>query len=1557
MINQFPTLIYNHLALNYLCKVQWILCFLSLLDFLNIYSYVLITSSQIVLGYEGYDETKNSWYYFSIYYLYKEYLPTNKDIFNIPAIIISSIFTLLFYSSFLILKPTFIEIKGNLKQLFLKIYINFFELFNFRLLFIFFIDSYVTLFIRMVYNSEKELMNKTKIIFVQFCLIIAIIITLYIVINHLRMHCVTANFVEYKKTISDYPFDSNFSVLFETASSIIKFIMTIEKNLVQIEKETTDRIFIFGIIGILIYVIYFLYFIFLVSSSSSKILYYPNKGYVIFRFFLITFTGISIIYRFIIKEERKLIFYFFLILTFIIVSSFFYMKYPKIILNRVARTKDLIALLGFMISNEIDRDIMCEKWSANHKIICKKIDCDICQAINSNFIKEMKFEIFFNVILDVIIKRKNDKIIKVYGHEEIILDILEIHAFMYKGESQKFYFYMFFYQKFMKYKQNNLSVYFDLLTMFDLNKKNNIEFYKQYENYKETEDVIKIYQEFLKKIEDFICYEIKNPKNFIKLARTLHQFVDNNKIIKLLQKSSQYYTYDMTILRYLYESIIHKPIPKSDEFFDVSNYEDFLQNHFFHDSFIVIHYGLISKNFTIIKVSHQMRKYLNRSFENLFPNYLRQSAKDKMESFLKDNNFKDSKNFFEFVISDLNEDDIDYIDIFQFRFVMYPSINFGELLISGQFQNSHQDVLIFETINVGKNTKEILISFSKSLNFYFCINPEIVYSLSLIRKTFCFDQIFKKITPSLLPNDFSNNKNLNQTFDENKLFFQVNFTLFYKLLKKYLDDNKDIYVKEEILNNLKNRKVDILKEKFILEKKIKIGEKEKNKFTIYVMTKLIKNENENEKEEEHFNIDYNEQINKMLSVGTESVSFSGSSDSTTNKFHIKTLNGKNILSKEENRLRRFKMLNIIITVFHTIIVIISLLFLIIQLKLDNDFIDMYEFYGKFHFFKRGIDMEIVRISSNLCFENMEGENRICYYNSLSKIYQVTFNLEKDEMLMSEIVYREFLNSIDTIKNRYTEYKKKAYSLSKKKIKDIEKINLKIFLIRENENDNQDYIDKSKIKHEENLPYLVYTNNSFFNAIDLYLNFITQIINRDNLKNIFIKFFTLTTNFELINFNLTNATLDHKYIYQIIINYPIIESGLISIKNILSEWFNQHLNAISTTLEGFIISLFILNICVLILNCFFIYSFMIGLDKQFKKFSHRLYSPQFINYFHSKFNHWKNLLLLYDNEPYVEMKKITSEIKEYQKLKEAENKERLSLGGIKKKEEKTNFLIYKDYIKQYFTTIFVVYLLFYILGVILYILMKEEFFQLKSLIKYYNISSDIDNYITHNVISLMFMIITNTSQSELSVLQNYEESDTFVINNFQNILLDLRIVKSIENDNDKIYEVIQNFQNISCEDLPSLNDVNYLNSIPDITDQNEIDIYNNFLVKLCESFDIFSLRKQVLIFKGITFYEQKVLNTISKGSYEEKISILDLKDLYGVFTLIFFLGDILRSYQNENIIPNLLENTLHNHKILLVTCLTANLVFELVVMILLFILISHKLIRENVKIVSLLKFFK
>jgi hypothetical protein len=233
------------------------------------------------------------------------------------------------------------------------------------------------------------------------------------------------------------------------------------------------------------------------------------------------------------------------------------------------------------------------------------------------------------------------------------------------------------------------------------------------------------------------------------------------------------------------------------------------------------------------------------------------------------------------------------------------------------------------------------------------------------------------------------------------------------------------------------------------------------------------------------------------------------------------------------------------------------------------------------------------------------------------------------------------------------------------------------------------------------------------------------------------------------------------------------------------------------------------------------------------------------------------------------------------------------------------------------------------------------------------SSEIDNYITHNINSLVFMIVTNTTQNELCIIQNNYESNTFVIDNFQTILDDLRLVKSIENDNVKIYEKIKDFQNISCEDLPGLEDEIFLSAILN----DEVDNYNSFLIQLCESFDIFSLRKQSLIFKGTTFYEQKVLNTIIKGDYEEKIQHLDLRDLYGVFTLTLFLVDILRSYQNEIIIPNLLVNTLYNHKTLLIICLTANLIFELVVMILLFILISHRLINENVKMISLLKFFK
>ena len=69
----------------------------------------------------------------------------------------------------------------------------------------------------------------------------------------------------------------------------------------------------------------------------------------------------------------------------------------------------------------------------------------------------------------------------------------------------------------------------------------------------------------------------------------------------------------------------------------------------------------------------------------------------------------------------------------------------------------------------------------------------------------------------------------------------------------------------------------------------------------------------------------------------------------------------------------------------------------------------------------------------------------------------------------------------------------------------------------------------------------------------------------------------------------------------------------------------------------------------------------------------------------------------------------------------------------------------------------------------------------------------------------------------------------------------RLVKSIENDNKKIYEKIKDFQNISCVDLPGLEDEIFLSAVLN----NEEDNYNSFLIQLCESFDIFSLRKQSL----------------------------------------------------------------------------------------------------------------
>ena len=85
--------------------------------------------------------------------------------------------------------------------------------------------------------------------------------------------------------------------------------------------------------------------------------------------------------------------------------------------------------------------------------------------------------------------------------------------------------------------------------------------------------------------------------------------------------------------------------------------------------------------------------------------------------------------------------------------------------------------------------------------------------------------------------------------------------------------------------------------------------------------------------------------------------------------------------------------------------------------------------------------------------------------------------------------------------------------------------------------------------------------------------------------------------------------------------------------------------------------------------------------------------------------------------------------------------------------------------------------------------------------------------------------------------------------------------------------------------------------------------------------------------------------------------IDIQTLYGVYTIILFLIDILINYQNVTILTNFFKETLDSHKKTLIVCLIINFVFELLVTIVIFFTICKKLINVNTRIIHFLNFFK
>ena len=197
-------------------------------------------------------------------------------------------------------------------------------------------------------------------------------------------------------------------------------------------------------------------------------------------------------------------------------------------------------------------------------------------------------------------------------------------------------------------------------------------------------------------------------------------------------------------------------------------------------------------------------------------------------------------------------------------------------------------------------------------------------------------------------------------------------------------------------------------------------------------------------------------------------------------------------------------------------------------------------------------------------------------------------------------------------------------------------------------------------------------------------------------------------------------------------------------------------------------------------------------------------------------------------------------------------------------------------------------------------MNNKFSNLKTLVTFVNYNAEIDNYLSFVLNSLQIMIITNTSQYDFGFFIHSNESEPLISNYIKEHLFVMKMIKNIEEKNPSIYSDISVFDHVSCEDLQTFQDSDFIAIIP----EGEETKYYNYLTDVCNALGVMEYQRQDLVMNNIIFLEEKLLKGILKVEYNDKLKYLDQNELYEIYSLHLVIMRIIRSYLNEVALPKL-----------------------------------------------------
>jgi hypothetical protein len=1113
--------------------------------------------------------------------------------------------------------------KGNMYLFWIKkIGINFFDYFLYRLMPIYTLDV-LTREITMI--SAKASFSTLDIILLILFISFLLFVSFFHVVYYNQI-CSWSNFKVIDSCLKYYPYDQFFSSKFDTICYFLKLLITLNQNYILFHNHYVDYISLFTcVIMLLIFISFFIYTASIILYSSDIMFFYLSF-YNKLRIFYMLLIIESILFRIFLNKYEDYKPFLIYEVVLILFNCYLILKgFDSFALARVINNQNYLGVCWFIQGNDIDIQHFTAEWITYHKTQCNDNTCLICKEMADEKIdyfseyclNDNKNSVSKNILRQNSVTKRNEKK-KINKNKNLInqifnpykfshalvkmaertkkfmsetdlirLDFLYIMILFLSEVSIEFHLFNELCKLIIKY-QDNTNVFVSLILIFDIVRKSNINIIKGYDIIKKNEDLRNSLNDYIKKYENFIRYGDKSPLNYISISLEFNKFKELVKDIHVLFKKNIECNYQLLIMRYAYENLLHLQF-KNTQPFDLNYYSDFLDFHFANDKIILMKYFIEHDYFLIIKGSKELLKYQGKQFSKIFPEGFERIAVNKFKEQLINSEQKDIKPFFDFFVKSLNNNQsFGFIESFKMKYFIYPSNTINELYIQANYLNNFSNIMIFQIFD----QEEYLYCFSPQLYKITGLTPRMIYSLKKSGNNISFKNLFSK--------------NVNKS-DQEKNIYKFQYERYYPFFQNlisndYLKDNINVsQINDKIneISNMANEKKEIL---FLITKKADL-EITNNKYILYnlkeqkrkkrgektiardysavkldsIGSRSDENSQDENNDDEH---EFDEHFEgKGINLGAStlsSASLSGSAKSTRSSL---TKGKKGNKTDEKNkRSEELKRYTIIILLFSVFLIMITLMFLILEIRQNNNFQSLFNLFETFKRFKRGVESSPLSLLTNFRYYDINDGGGANIYELFS-IEISTKSPLFEQLHIYKVVLEEITAKYGKVMEDFDNYKKSMFKLGDKVSKEISDIPGFSYTIVED--DGLKFIKKRTdlidlIRKYNNIIISLLENGAYYKELFLLIN-MGELI--DDTRRIEVQ----TSDLEI--------TTDEKNMLLLVLMYPFIHDGLKETSHFIKRLFDNSLKTIEKLLIIFYSILLVLHFLLVVICLIFLSSYI------------------------------------------------------------------------------------------------------------------------------------------------------------------------------------------------------------------------------------------------------------------------------------------------------------------------------------------------------------------------------